>query len=54
MTEMEAQNASCHHLTDEQVEEVKRRLTDPQAKSITMAEVRARLSKLRRIGELPS
>jgi hypothetical protein len=46
LTEMEAQNASSYHLTDEQVEEVKRRLADPQAQSITMAEVRARLSKL--------
>jgi hypothetical protein len=51
---MATQNASSYRLTDEQVKEVTGRLADPQAKSITMAEVRARLSRLGRIGEVPS
>jgi len=46
LTEMEQQDASPLHLTDEQVEEVRRRLADPDAKSITVAEARTRLRQL--------
>ena len=46
LTEMEEQDASPYHLTDEQVAEVERRLAEPNPKSISMAEVRARLRKL--------
>lgn len=46
LTEMERQYASPYHLTDEQVEEVERRLAEPDARSITTAEARARLRKL--------
>lgn len=48
LTEMEQQDASPYHLTDEQVEEVRRRLADPDPKSITVAEARARLRQLRK------
>ena len=46
LTEMEEQDASPYHLTDEQVAEVERRLAEPNPKSISKAEVRARLRKL--------
>ena len=48
LTEMEQQDSSPYHLTDEQVEEVRRRLADPAPKSITVAEARARLRQLRK------
>jgi len=46
LAEMEEQDANPYRLTDEQVAEVKRRLADPNPKSITMDELRARLKKL--------
>jgi hypothetical protein len=36
------------HLTDEQVAEVRRRLADPNAKTLTLAEAK---NRLRRLGE---
>ncbi len=44
LLDMEAQDTSAYRLTDDQVAEVKRRLTDPNPKFLTLAEVRARLS----------
>jgi hypothetical protein len=48
LTEMEQQDASPYHLTDEQVEEVRKRLADPDPQSMTVAEARARLRQLRK------
>ena len=45
LLEMEAQDASGYRLTDEQVAEVERRLADPNPRFLTLAEVRARLSR---------
>jgi hypothetical protein len=45
LTEMEGQDARSYHLTDEQVEEVKRRLADPDPETMTLAEARASLRK---------
>ncbi len=42
LTEMEEQDASPYHITDEQVEEVNRRLADPNPKFLTLDEVRGR------------
>ena len=47
LTEMEEQDASAYHLTDEQVEEVKRRLADPNPKFLTHEEVRTRFARRR-------
>ena len=47
LTEMEQQNESQYHLTDEQVAEVNRRLADPNPKFLTLEEVRARFARRR-------
>lgn len=49
LTLMEAQDASLYRLTDAQVEEVRRRRADPDAKRLTLDEFNERLHKL--IGE---
>ncbi len=49
LTLMEAQDASVYRLTDEQVEEVRRRRADPNAKRLTLDEFNERLRRL--IGE---
>ena len=46
LTEMEAQDASPYHLSDEQVEEVRRRLDDPDRKLVSHDEARARIKRL--------
>ncbi|MDI1344643.1 MAG: hypothetical protein PSV22_11150 [Pseudolabrys sp.] len=46
LTEMEAQNASPYHLSDKQVEEVRRRLADPDRKLVSHDEARARIKRL--------
>jgi hypothetical protein len=46
LLEMEAQQTSPYRLTDEQMAEVQRRLADPDAKFLTLAEVRVRLMRL--------
>jgi hypothetical protein len=48
LTEMEEQDASPYHLTDEQVVEVKRRLADPNPKFLTLEEVRERFAHRRK------
>jgi hypothetical protein len=53
LAEMEQQDASPYHLTDEQAEEVRRRLADPDPRSMTMAEVRSSLRQLRNESHLP-
>jgi hypothetical protein len=50
LTEMEAQNASPFRLTDEQVAEVKRRLADPNPKTIPIEEVFKRFGSTRASG----
>lgn len=40
LMEMEAQDASPHRLSDEQVAEVQRRIADPNPKFVTLHEVR--------------
>jgi hypothetical protein len=47
LMEMEAQDASPVRLTDEQVEEVQRRLADPDPKYLTLEEVRERFAHRR-------
>ena len=47
LTEMEEQDASPYHLTDEQVAEVNRRLDDPNPKFLTLEEVRQRFMRRR-------
>jgi hypothetical protein len=47
LTEMEAQDTSSYHLTDEQVAEVRRRLADPDARFMTLEEVRHRFAQRR-------
>ena len=44
LTEMEGQDISSYHLTDEQVAEVKRRLADLNPKFLTLEEVRDRFA----------
>jgi hypothetical protein len=44
---MEEQDASPHHLTDEQVAEVKRRLAEPNPRFLTLQEVRERFARRR-------
>jgi DNA-binding PadR family transcriptional regulator len=46
---MESQNESVYRLTDEQVEEVRRRRADPKARKLTLEEFNERLR--RRLGE---
>ena len=45
LTLMEEQNKSTLRLTDEQVEEVKRRLAEPNPKFLTLEEVRERFAR---------
>jgi hypothetical protein len=47
LTEMEEQDTTDLHLTDEQVAEVERRLADPDPKFLTLEEVRARFAHRR-------
>lgn len=47
LREMDEQDAAGYTLTDEQVAEVERRLRDPNQKYLSLAEVRARLMRLR-------
>jgi DNA-binding PadR family transcriptional regulator len=42
---MESQDESVYRLTDEQVEEVRRRLADPNPRSLTLDEFKERLSR---------
>jgi hypothetical protein len=44
---MEEQDASSHHLTDEQVAEVERRLAEPNPKFLAFEEVRERFARRR-------
>ena len=46
---MESQDESVYRLTDEQVEEVRRRVADPNARRLTLEEFKERLH--RRLGE---
>ena len=46
LTLMEAQDASAYRLTDEQVAEVRRRRSDPNAKRLTLDEFNERLRRL--------
>ncbi|MDD1527044.1 hypothetical protein C7U92_06055 [Bradyrhizobium sp. WBOS7] len=46
---MESQDESVYRLTDEQVEEVRRRRSDPNARRLTLDEFKERLK--RRLGE---
>lgn len=46
LTLMEAQDASVYRLTDEQVEEVRRRRSDKNAKRLTLDEFNERLRRL--------
>jgi hypothetical protein len=43
---MEVQDESVYRLTDEQVEEVRRRRSDPNARRLTLDEFNARLGRL--------
>ena len=46
---MESQDESVYQLTDEQVEEVRRRVADPDARRLTLEEFKERLQG--RLGE---
>lgn len=46
LTLMETQDASAYRLTDEQVEEVRRRRDDPNAKRLTLDEFNEQLNRL--------
>ena len=46
LSELEQQDASPYQLTDDQVEEVERRLADPEMIWLTREELQARLRKL--------
>ncbi|MGX1324108.1 hypothetical protein AB7M17_007561 [Bradyrhizobium sp. USDA 377] len=46
---MESQDESVYRLTDEQVEEVRRRRSDPNARRLTLEEFKERLNQ--RLGE---
>jgi len=46
LTLMEAQDDSAYRLTDEQVEEVRRRRSDKNARRLTLDEFNARLRRL--------
>ncbi len=43
---MESQDESIYRLTDEQVDEVRRRMADPNRKLASVAEVRERIARL--------
>jgi RAB protein geranylgeranyltransferase component A len=43
---MESQDESAYRLTDEQVEEVGRRMADPNRKLVSAAEARERIARL--------
>ncbi len=45
---MESQDESVYRLTDEQVEEVRRRMADPNRKLVSAAEARERIARLAR------
>jgi hypothetical protein len=45
---MEAQDESVYRLTDEQVEEVRRRMADPNRKLVSAAAARERIARLAR------
>jgi hypothetical protein len=45
LTEMEKQDAKPYRLSDEQIAEVTRRLTDPNPKFLTLEEIRERFAK---------
>jgi RAB protein geranylgeranyltransferase component A len=45
---MESQDESVYRLTDEQVEEVRRRMADPNRKLVSAAEARERIARLPR------
>jgi hypothetical protein len=47
LAEMEQQDASPYHLTDEQVAEVNRRLAEPNPRFLTLQEVRKRFAQRR-------
>ena len=47
LSQMEEQDRSPYQLTDEQLAEVKRRLTDPSPKFLTLEEVRERFARRR-------
>ena len=47
LTDMEAQDASDLHLTEEQVAEVERRLADSNPKFLTLEEVREHIARKR-------
>jgi len=47
LTEMEQQDVSPYHLTDEQVAEVNRRLAEPNPRFLTLQEVRKRFAQRR-------
>ena len=47
LADMEAQDASDLHLTEEQVAEVERRLADPNPKFLTLEEVREHFARKR-------
>jgi len=47
LTLMEAQDSATLRLTDEQVEEIERRLADPNPKFLTLEEVRERFARRR-------
>jgi hypothetical protein len=46
LSEMERQDSAQVRLTDEQVAEVRQRMAEPDPKSISLAEARARLRNL--------
>lgn len=48
---MEAQDRSPFRLTDEQAEEVRRRMTDPERKLVSDDEARERIGRLVRLRE---
>jgi RAB protein geranylgeranyltransferase component A len=45
---MESQDESVYRLTDEQVEEVRRRMADPNRQLVSAAEARERIARLAR------
>lgn len=47
LLQMEAQDANPYQLSDEQVEEVRRRLADPDAEFLSLEELNERMSRFR-------
>lgn len=45
LTAMEAADASAYRLSDEQADEVQRRMDDPDAKTLTLEEFNSRLQR---------